>query len=87
MSWSVSKKDIPKADVAAAVGQMHSEQHAYAHEPHKQVMDALTACAAAAAAAATDGVVIAISSSGHYQDDGTGPFSLQVSQYRAVPSA
>lgn len=87
MSWSVSKKDIPKADVEAAVGQLHSEQHAYQHEPHKRVMDALTACAAAAAAAGPDGVVIAITSSGHYRDDGTGSFTLQVSQYPPAPSA
>ncbi len=87
MSWSVFKQDIPKADVEAEVGKLHSEQHAYQHEPHKKIMDALTACAAAAAAVAPDGVVIAISSSGHYQDDGTGSFLLQVSQYPPAPSA
>jgi len=87
MSWSISKQDIPKADVEAVVGQLHRETSAYQHEPHRKVMDALTACAATAAAVAPDGVVIAISSSGHYQDDGTGSFSLQVSQYPPSPSA
>ena len=84
MSWTYTKKEIPKADVRATVDATNAEQYAYGHSPaHKTVLDEIAAFAEKIAAVAPDGTELAIESGGHYQDDGCGSLTLKLSVWPA----
>lgn len=81
MSWSFTKSDVPKEDVASVIDAAHKETYAYQnHEPHKRVMDALTDAATKIAEVAPDGSTVGIESYGHFNDDGSGSVTLKVAQ-------